>query len=204
MPTIEINIVGPSESRWSIDAGVTWHASGDQILVSAGTYNITFNAVAAYNSPLPLSGILLSDLDNYIRETYFTEIEQAGIYGHDSLNEFCAQRNILPPSFETNIVSSLDVLTASFGDGYAQRALNGLHSKAIKGAVVWTELKLDKIKELEKYFSSRNGVKSFSWIPPRYEHQLAKRFVTNEWNRGYVGYTHDNFQIQIKQVFDIT
>lgn len=204
MGILKINISGPSTARWSYDAGTTWIIPGYAAEIAAGTYAVVFNSVLNYNSPLPIVGIVVGEFTETERSVYYTEIESSAIYGNTNFNDFCAEKEIPNPSFDTNLKAGTNILKAKFGDGYSQRGLNGLHPVETAWSVSWSELELEKIKELEKYFTSRMGIRSFIWTPIRYEHQVAKRFIAPDWNRGYVGFTHDRFAVTFEQVFDIS
>jgi len=203
MGILKVNISGPVGARWSYNAGVSWQVSGHEADLTAGTYSVVFNSVATYNSPLPIIDLVIGESTTTERSVYYTEIESAEVYGNTNFNDFCAEKDIPNPSFDTNMKASTNILKAKFGDGYSQRGLNGLHPVETSWNLSWSELKLEQIKEIEKYFSSRNGIRSFIWTPIRYEHLAAKRFTAPSWSRGYVGSTHDSFSVAFNQEFDI-
>lgn len=204
MGLLKINISDLSSARWSYDSGSTWQISGTESVLAPGTYSIIFNTVSGYNTPSPIIDIQVTDTSYYEKTIYYTEIESSIIFGVTNFNDFCEQYKIQNPSFDTSFTTSTNTLIVKFGDGYSQRGLSGLHSKSLNGTISWTELELSKIKLVEKYVESRNGIKSFLWTPPRYEHRQAKRFIAKSWSRGYVGFNHDSFSITIEQVFDIS
>lgn len=44
-----------SGARWSVDGGATWHSSGEDLTLEAGTYNVTFKNIDDWEKPADLT-----------------------------------------------------------------------------------------------------------------------------------------------------
>lgn len=71
------------------------------------------------------------------------------------------------------------VLTAGFGDGYEQRALDGLNPIQEERNETWRHLTETEAQAIESFFDSLQGVSAFKWTPP--ESTLSKAYKAPEW-----------------------
>jgi phage-related protein len=79
------------------------------------------------------------------------------------------------------------IVTARFGDGYAQRSRDGLNNIDRTWDVRWTDLSLDELEILTDFFELCAGVDNFAWTPPG--EQTAVKVIVEEWDKewGNVG-----------------
>jgi uncharacterized repeat protein (TIGR02543 family) len=49
--TLEPEAARDAGAQWSIDAGETWHDSGDGLILPTGTYTVTYRSLAAWDAP---------------------------------------------------------------------------------------------------------------------------------------------------------
>jgi phage-related protein len=93
------------------------------------------------------------------------------------------------------------VLKAQFGDGYAQRAADGINTNAVTIAATWTNLTTAEKDTIINFFTARKGHQSFYY---QYVDETApKVYVCEEW-----GYTHNDaggytVTATLQQVWDI-
>src|SRR5690606_13812211 len=93
------------------------------------------------------------------------------------------------------------VLVAEFGDGYFQRAGDGLNAVASEFTLTWENLEEPDASTLDAFLRPRAGVEVIDWTPPRWS--AAGMFIVPRWSRsaGLAGF--DTFVVAFKQVFDL-
>lgn len=121
----------------------------------------------------------------------------------NNFQNFLDLNGIANVSYGTQKDTRTKTLRANFGDGYGQRGASGINDLTDNWSLVWEALPIEHINWLEFYFRSLKGYKSFSWSPVRAETEAPKRFICNEWSRGFLNDTHDNFIAKFEEVFDI-
>ena len=52
---LKVNLTGTDDGRWSIDNGTTWQTSGASLVLTPGTYTVTFKDVADYDTPASIT-----------------------------------------------------------------------------------------------------------------------------------------------------
>lgn len=70
------------------------------------------------------------------------------------------------------------VITAKFGDGYEQRAADGINTNLRKWQVQFKNRDDTETAAILAFFEAENGVTSFDWTPPV---GSAGKFVCREW-----------------------
>lgn len=105
------------------------------------------------------------------------------------------------PDWGYQRVSKPRVLKAEFGDGYAQRAADGINNNPLESAPRWTNLTEAEKNTIINFFDARAGYEAFLFT---YEDEAsAKGFVCEEW-----GWTHEDaagytVQARFREVFDV-
>jgi phage-related protein len=93
------------------------------------------------------------------------------------------------------------VLMAQFGDGYAQRAADGINNNAVTLSATWTNLKPAEKDYIVDYFAARKGYQGFRYT---YVDETApKVYICTEWTSTHndaAGYT---VTASLTQVYDI-
>jgi phage-related protein len=93
------------------------------------------------------------------------------------------------------------ILKADFGDGYTQRAGDGLNTQP----QIWNvEFRGDTtaIDTIESFFEDTGGWESFDWTPPRAT--SSKKFIYTSYSRQPLGPNHDSLQATLQEQFDLT
>jgi phage-related protein len=93
------------------------------------------------------------------------------------------------------------VLEAEFGDGYFQRAGDGLNALGSEFTVVWDNLEADEADTLVDFLRARAGVEVIDWTPPRYD--AAIKVVAPRWTRTANLAGFDTVAVTFRQVFDL-
>lgn len=93
------------------------------------------------------------------------------------------------------------VLKAQFGDGYLQRAADGMNTMPVTLSLQWTNLILSERDYIINFLAARKGYQSFFYTYQ--DESVAKVYVCEEWdwvhNDAYTYTVAANFM----QVFDI-
>ncbi|MBK3798643.1 hypothetical protein GAY33_05255 [Azospirillum brasilense] len=99
------------------------------------------------------------------------------------------------------------VLKAEFGDGYAQRAADGLNSRPAAWELKWDALTTAQADAVEAFFAARGGYEAFWWTP--LDTVTSFKFVADSWTRTPIvsaeALTERLFSMTAKltQVFDL-
>lgn len=73
------------------------------------------------------------------------------------------------------------VLRAQFGDGYTQRAIDGLNNLPRTLNVTWANFSDTDIQTLVDFFEARAGVEAFDWMQPK--DTSTRQYIASVWNR---------------------
>jgi len=84
-----------------------------------------------------------------------------------------------PAHYGTSVKTDLKVLEAEFGDGYTQRAADGINHIRETWDVQWNNLdKVDAFIIID-FLKARGGWDAFYWTPPRQD--VAKIWTCKQW-----------------------
>jgi phage-related protein len=97
------------------------------------------------------------------------------------------------PSKSTQGKPSVRTLKARFGDGYEQRAADGINNVLRTWNAVWSNYhhvdadpNKPSLKALNDFFTTQGGWKKFLWVqPPPFDIEGAKTFVCDDWDWVY-------------------
>lgn len=91
-------------------------------------------------------------------------------------------------------------LQADFGDGYGQRALDGVNTELEEWTLSFTDRPKSEIDTLVAFFDSLNAVDHFEWTPP--DEVTAKQWVQNgEYEVTFSGFDTRSMSVPIKRVY---
>ena len=85
------------------------------------------------------------------------------------------------PSWTTARTTRARVLRAGFGDGYSQRAGDGLNSVVSSWSVVWNVLTSEEADYIDGFLAARGGHEAFSWTAPGEDQ--ARLWTCESWTR---------------------
>jgi phage-related protein len=108
----------------------------------------------------------------------------------------------ITPSTVSVKTTKTRVLKNEYGDGYSQRAANGINNVYQEWTLVWQGHKKEDIDTLESFFEGLKGYQSFTWTP--YRGSTAKKFLCDTWDRRFVGAENDTLTVKIMEVFDLS
>lgn len=93
------------------------------------------------------------------------------------------------------------VLMAEFGDGYSQRAAEGINNDPAMREFSWTNLDEDEKDVIDEFFTARNGWQSFF-----YDHKNAGNplvYICKKWAVVDVDYNTYTVTASFQQVYDL-
>lgn len=102
-----------------------------------------------------------------------------------------------PISFKT----SFSRLEAEFGDGYSQRAGNGINVQRKSLTLTWSTLTLSEKDTIKDFMLDHENGESFYYTLPG--ESVARKFIVNDMDETKINSTYYNFSVSLKEVFDI-
>jgi len=105
------------------------------------------------------------------------------------------------PSYGSARQSQPRVLEARFGDGYSQRAGDGLNILEREWTLSWNQLSTADADILDSYLVARGGIEAFWWTPPR--EVTAIKVICQDWRRQPASPGADRVDATFRQVFDL-
>lgn len=100
---------------------------------------------------------------------------------------------------DSSVAVTPRTLRVDFGDGYNQRAGDGLNTTPGKWSLKW-DLKATDATTLIAFFKTHGGHTSFDWTPPR--ETVSQKFIVNDWNEVPYGESGATITANIEQVYD--
>ena len=107
----------------------------------------------------------------------------------------------IDPTFASSWTTKCRVLTAEFGDGYAQRAPDGLNNIAIELDLTWEGLSEAKAQRIVDFLEGLQGYQAFWFKVPRTTTRL--KWVCDEWIWVPIEGEAATLTAKFKQVFDL-
>lgn len=107
----------------------------------------------------------------------------------------------IQPSFGGQQTPEMAVLVADFGDGYGQRAPDGINSIKRVFTFEWAVLLNDEADTIENFFLARKGAEAFLWTPPGYDDPL--KLICQRYTRTRNDYGRSRINATFRQVFDL-
>lgn len=109
----------------------------------------------------------------------------------------------LPPHVDISVGSELSetarVLKAQFGDGYAQRAADGINSIGGEYSVTFENLYREEAVQLIAFFREMRGSKAFYFKPPHEQDPML--WTCEKWKRQHVDTAIDTVSATFVRVF---
>lgn len=103
------------------------------------------------------------------------------------------------PDYTSSRGTQPRALIAAFGDGYEQRAADGINAQLPEWSVRWSALTSSQLSSIESDFESYGAVTAFDWTIDGTSYQF--RLIS--WRRIYVGPSIYDLEAQLKEVADI-
>ena len=112
------------------------------------------------------------------------------------------ERLTVPVSSGSGLSHQVRVLEKKLGDGYKQRAADGLNNVTLKYEAVWTGLTEKKADGLVKFFQDRAGLEPF--IAPVLPQALReKKWICKDWSIEWVSAERRNVRATFEEDFSL-
>lgn len=105
------------------------------------------------------------------------------------------------PDFNSKKTVKPRILENDFGDGYTQRAADGLNSLRREWSVSWTNLTTAQKNILIGFFESQLGYKAFLWTAPG--DTAVRKWTAREWTEEPVAANIWSITSTFRQEFDL-
>ena len=92
------------------------------------------------------------------------------------------------------------VLMANLGDGYKQRAVDGINSMPEKWELTWENISDTDADTLDNFFTTYAGADSFDWTAPRAS--SSSKYICSGWKRTISYFQNDTITATFEQVWD--
>lgn len=86
----------------------------------------------------------------------------------------------ISPEYGTEMKMKARVLEMKFGDGYSQRAADGINPQETTFPLVFNNLSSSDANTILTFLEARGGYDAFSWTPPRTTTSL--KWICREWS----------------------
>ena len=108
----------------------------------------------------------------------------------------------IPPSYQSNKRTDFATLTANFGEGYTQRARDGLNSLRRAWSLVWNNLSNADTDTIVNFLNAHQGDEAFHWNDPitNTNELVTCSFYTETYN----SYNATSISATFTEQFDIT
>lgn len=110
--------------------------------------------------------------------------------------------NIAPDNKTSSNTKQVAVVRTQFGDGYSQRAADGINSLRETWKLSWANLTNTEEQTINAFLTARKGVEAFLWKSPD-EPGDPKLWSCQEWGRTPQDAGVQNFEATFIQEFDI-
>lgn len=104
------------------------------------------------------------------------------------------------PDFGASKKLQPKIKAASFGDGYEQRAINGLNTNPQTWTLSFSNRTDTEAEAIDAFLTARGGVQSFDWTP---YNEVAGKYVCKEWSKTLDGFNRNTIQATFQQVFEL-
>jgi phage-related protein len=100
------------------------------------------------------------------------------------------------PSVQVAGQTTFRVIRTDFGDGYSQRAKDGLNTVAVEWALEWDNVTSAEVDTMVAFFDAKAGAESFFWTPPRATTQ--SKWLCTEHTRTIVQFDRDTLSAKFE------
>lgn len=105
------------------------------------------------------------------------------------------------PTYSYSKTTKTRTLRTDFGDGYSQRAGDGLNSIGRSVDLEFNGLTVSQANSIETFLEGTGGYEAFTYTLP--DEASAKKWIAKEWNRTAQSNTIRTIHVTLEQVFDL-
>lgn len=115
---------------------------------------------------------------------------------------FPTTNSVDAPSVGSSKKRTPRILVAAFGDGFSQRAGDGVNPSSRSYSLTWTNMTTADADLIDDFLDARQGFEAFLWTPPR--ESADRKLVCKEWSRTYGdGLGSDSLTATFVEVHDL-
>lgn len=103
------------------------------------------------------------------------------------------------PDFGAIKKLSPKIKSISFGDGYEQRARDGLNTNPQTWDLTFSNRTDTEASNIDAFLTARGGYESFTWTP---YNESAGKYVCKEWSKSLDSYNRNTITATFMQVFE--
>ena len=97
--------------------------------------------------------------------------------------------------------TTFKILEARYGNGYSQRAKDGLNNARATWELTWSGINKTELQTIQTAFDDAAGVDVFVWTP--FGESLPKKWSIAEWSKAYTDDGFINVYATLNQEYDI-
>lgn len=86
------------------------------------------------------------------------------------------------PDYQASVDHSPTISQSSFGDGYSQRASNGINADLKKWNLVFSNKDLSEGNDIDDFLKTHKAVTEFDWLDPDGDN---KKYICKSWRKSY-------------------
>lgn len=103
------------------------------------------------------------------------------------------------PNYGASSARKPRVNKVSFGDGYEQRFVDGIHTLKEVWTMAFNDRELTEANAIDAFLQARGGIEYFYWTPPD---GVEGKYVCDEWERSATFGSRRTITATFRQVFD--
>jgi phage-related protein len=107
----------------------------------------------------------------------------------------------IAPSYGSSGTTDFRVLEAPFGDGYSQRAADGLNSQRIFWSLTWENREDADVTTLYNFLADKLGYIAFLWTAP--DESIERKWIARSMERTPIAAGYSTLQTEFEEVFDL-
>jgi phage-related protein len=93
------------------------------------------------------------------------------------------------------------VTKIKFGNGYEQRAKDGINNIVDSWSLTWDNLSQTDMNSLSAFFDSLGGTTYFTWQAPT--DSASKKWTVSKWTASVLAGTRYSVNVSIEQIYDL-
>lgn len=105
------------------------------------------------------------------------------------------------PTYSYVKTTKARTLRTDFGDGYSQRAGDGLNAIGRSVDLEFSGLTVSQANDIETFLTTKAGYTAFTYTLP--DEASAKKWIATEWRRSAQSNTIRTITVTLEQVFDL-
>lgn len=107
----------------------------------------------------------------------------------------------IAPSYSSSGTTDYKILEADFGDGYSQRAADGLNSKKISWSLTWENRPDTDVSTLADFLNDKLGYEAFLWTAP--DETTERKWIARTLDITPVAAGFSTLRTAFEEVFDL-